>query len=66
MESVYPFAYEFEVQLGVQEDGVVYAECPYDGCDGSLSDFWWWDDFRRARPEVPETPEPDMVYLLYP
>lgn len=66
VESVYPFAYEFEVQLGVEEDGAIFAECPYVGCDGSLPDFWWWDDFRRARPDVPETPDPDAVYRLYP
>ena len=60
MESVYPFAYEFEVQLGVEQDGAVYAECPYEGGDGSLADFWWWDDLRRARPDVPDMPESEQ------
>lgn len=66
MESVYPFANELEVQLGVEEDGAVYAECPYEGCDGSLADFWWWSEFRRAWPDVPETPESDTVYRSHP
>ena len=66
MESMYPFAYEFEVQPGIEEDGAVCTECPYDGCDGSLGDFWWWDDFRRTLPEIPETPKPDTAYCLYP
>lgn len=66
VKSVYPFAYEFGVQLGVGEDGAVCAECPYEGCDGSLGDFWRWDNLGRAWPDVTETPEPDTLSRLYP
>ncbi len=58
----------FEMQLGVETNGRVYAECPYGGCDGGLLDFWWWVDFRRDHQNndsLPEVPEMDRVYPLY-
>lgn len=65
-ESPFNFAADFEMQLGVEQGGQVYAECPYDGCDGSLLDFWWWEEYGRRHPEAPETPEADTEYPLYP
>ena len=65
-ESLFDFAVELEAQLGVQyPDGQVYAECPYDGCDGDLKDFVWWEEFQRSHPEVPTEPVGGKMYPLY-
>ena len=63
-EGAFSFAADFEMQFGVEENGVIYARCPYDGCDGGLLDFWWWDDFRANFTDLPEVPEPGRVYPL--
>ena len=65
-EEAFSFAANFEMQFGVEEDGARYAECPYDGCEGSLIDFWWWDSFRADHPDAPEMPERNTVYPLSP
>lgn len=57
------------MQLGVEQHGEVFAECPYDGCDGSMQDFWFWDKFRvnyGEKLQLPEVPAKDTVYPLYP
>ena len=61
-ESPFNFGADFEMQLGVDINGSVYAECPYDACDGSLLNFHWWagGDSRL------EVPEPGVVYSLHP
>ena len=64
--GTFGFAEDFEAQFGVERDGQVFAECPYEDCDGSLLDFWWWATLRGKRPELPLTPEADRVYPLYP
>ncbi len=51
---------ELEAQLGVERDGETYVECPYEDCDGSPLDFWWWDTEGRGVPEVAKQ------YSLYP
>ena len=61
-ESPFNFGDEFEMQLGVEIDGAVYAECPYEDCDGSLLNFRWW----AGGDSGPETPELGVVYPLYP
>ena len=60
------FAPDFEMQFGVQDGRRVYAECPYEGCDGSLLDFRWWDERRADHSDAPEVPEPHKAYPLYP
>ncbi|MDA1215475.1 MAG: hypothetical protein O2812_01195 [Chloroflexi bacterium] len=67
-EIIFNFAPDFEMQLGIERNGNVYAECPYENCDGDLKDFWWWDNFHSASEQqhLPETPEVDKVYPLYP
>ena len=65
-ESVFDFAADFEMQLGVEISGQVYAECPYEGCDGDLKDFWWWETYERDHPNAPEVPDEGKVYPLYP
>ena len=40
-ESPLDFALEFEMQLGVVQENVVYVICPYESCDGSIFDFRW-------------------------
>lgn len=62
-ESAFNFAPDLEMQLGVEKDGQVYAECAYEDCDAGPMDFWWWGNFREGLPEVPEI---GKVYPLYP
>ena len=53
------------MQLGVEQHGQVYAECPYEDCDGGMLDFWWWDNYKQNRAgtdTLPEVPLPDSVY----
>ena len=64
-ESAFDFGAEFEMQLGVEQDDTVYAECPYDDCDGSLLDFWWWEEFQAKTSTATEVPELDKEYPLY-
>ena len=62
------FTPDFEMQLGVEQHGEIYAECPYEDCDGSMLDFWWWDDFKQGyegTDTLPEVPMADTVYPLY-
>ena len=44
----------------------LYTKCHYDGCDGSLLDFWWWDSYREKVGEgnTPVEPSLDTVYPL--
>ncbi|MBI4339489.1 MAG: hypothetical protein HY680_06000 [Chloroflexi bacterium] len=66
-ESAFDFAAELESQLGVRyPNGQIYADCPYDDCDGDLKDFWWWERFREDHPDLPAEPESGKVYPLYP
>ena len=64
LESPFDFAADIEMQLGVEQGGTVYAECPYPDCDGSLLDFWWWEAFRDEIGLLPEVPELEKVYHL--
>lgn len=58
---------ELELQLGVEHDGKVYTECPYDGCDGGPTGFWAWENVRSDRiPLYPELPEEGTVYPMKP
>lgn len=70
LEWTMQFAPDFELQLGVETNGTVYAECPYEDCDGGMLDFWWWEDRRGSESDGespwPEVPEEDKVYPLYP
>lgn len=65
-EGAINFGGDLEMQLGVEQNGQIYAECLYDHCDGGLLDFWWWDEYRNYHPDSPEVPEEDKVYPLYP
>ena len=60
-ESPFSFGADFEMQLGVDFNGTVYAECPYEDCEGSLMNFQWWG----GGDPHPEVPEPGVVYPLY-
>ena len=66
IEGPASFGADLEIQLGKQSGNSVYAECPYDGCDGDLLDFWWWDEFRNDHPNTPEVPQDGVAYPLYP
>ena len=61
-ESAFDFALDLEMQLGVESGGSVYAQCPYEDCDGDLKDFWWWEEYERQHPNAPEVPEPGRAY----
>ena len=65
-DSTFEFAANLEMQLGVESDGQVYAECPYDDCDAGLQGFWWWEQYEWDHHHAPETPEEGVVYRLYP
>ena len=58
-ESPFNFTLDFEMQLGVESQEEVYAECPYEDCDGNMLDFHWWEG-------SPEQPEEGVLYPLYP
>ena len=60
------FFAELEMQLGVVQDGQVYAECPYEDCDAGAHNFQSWDSFMQSHPDMPEVPEVGKVYSLYP
>ena len=62
VESAIEFTVDFEMQLGITQAGQVYAECPYEDCDGSLLDFWWWEEYRVHHPEAAEWPSTNQVY----
>ena len=59
------FYAELEMQLGFEQDGEVYAECPYDDCTGGPLGFKEWDSFRAGRESLPEVPEEGIEYPLY-
>ena len=65
-ESALDFVPDLEMQLGVELHGQIYAECEYEDCDGGPLDFWWWDRFRATQEGLPEVPELDKEYPLYP
>lgn len=65
-EGPFNFVTDLEMQLGTESEGRVFAECPYDDCDGSALDFWWWDTLREKRLGLPEVPQEGQVYPLYP
>ena len=67
MESPsFDYAYEFEVQIGVETDGEVFATCTYEDCDGTLLDFRWWEEFSAGHEGTPEVPTTGTVYPLDP
>ena len=53
--------HELELQLGVESNGKVYAECPYEDCDAGPFDFWDWEEIRKDN-QYPEVPEEGIVY----
>lgn len=62
-ESPFDFTDEIEAQAGKPgEDGLIYAKCPYDGCNGDLLGFLWWERYRQDHPGAPEHPEVSVVY----
>lgn len=67
-EGCFAFVASFEAQFGrIDDDGKIYAECPYDDCEGLLPDFKWWRCFRiEQHPEYPERPYRGFTYPLYP
>ena len=65
LESPLGFAWDLEIQLGVEEEGAVYAECPYDDCEGVILDFRWWDDYRKEHSNAPAEPAEQVVYPIY-
>ena len=64
-EGPFAFTPDFEMQLGKELNGVIYAECPYADCDGDMKYFWWWDEYRREHPDTPEMPQTLTTYPLY-
>ena len=62
-ESSQEFTSQLETQIGVPyPDGYVYIDCPYNDCDGELSDFVWWEEYRSEHPEAPQEPERGRAY----
>jgi len=60
------FFAELEMQLGVEQHGQIYAECPYDDCDAGAHNFWSWETYRGNNPDSPEVPVEGIEYPLYP
>ena len=61
-EGALDFTPDFEMQLGVEQHGQVYAECPYEDCDGGMLDSG--GGITTSRTALARTPCQKFLYRI--